>query len=81
MTIDMSGNVYVTRFTEGDLGGETNAGDRDIFLAKFDGSGNHLWVIYLVTESEDHGDGLTIDKSGSQWLKIDEIKITDLWDF
>lgn len=81
MTTGRSGNIYFTGSSKDNLEGETNSGDRDIFLAKYDGSGNHLWVIYLVTESEDHGDGLTIDKSGSQWLKIDEIKITDLCDF
>ena len=35
VTVDTSGNVYVTGDTYGDLGGENNAGYNDIFLAKY----------------------------------------------
>ena len=35
VTADTSGNIYVTGVAGGDLGGETNAGGYDIFLAKY----------------------------------------------
>ncbi|NIO27869.1 MAG: T9SS type A sorting domain-containing protein [Candidatus Latescibacteria bacterium] len=47
VTVDDSGNVVVTGFLEGtvDFGGGilTSAGLEDIFVAKFDPGGNHLW--------------------------------------
>ena len=42
--VDTSGNIYVTGFTGGNLGGETNAGSDDVFLAKYNGSGSRLWA-------------------------------------
>ena len=37
---DSSGNVYVTGSTGGGLDGNTSAGGRDLFVAKFDSEGN-----------------------------------------
>ena len=39
IAVDSSGNAYVTGNTTGALTG-TNAGDRDIFLLKYDTNGN-----------------------------------------
>jgi hypothetical protein len=45
--IDSAGNVVVTGYFQGtvDFGGGplTTAGEDDIFVAKLDSSGNHLW--------------------------------------
>ena len=32
--VDTSGNIYVTGYTDGNLGGSTNAGEDDIFVWK-----------------------------------------------
>ncbi len=40
ITSDSSGNVYVTGWTEGGLDGNTNAGNRDLFIVKYDANGN-----------------------------------------
>jgi hypothetical protein len=57
---DGADNVVVTGFFEGsvDFGGgfQTSAGGRDMFLARFDAAGSHLW-------SHGFGDGL--DQSGT----------------
>ena len=37
---DSSGNVYVTGYTEGGLDGNSNAGNRDIFVVKYNSDGN-----------------------------------------
>ena len=39
VTTDSSDNIYVTGYTNGDLGGNTNSGKDDIFLVKFNSSG------------------------------------------
>ena len=38
VTTDSSGNIFVTGFTEGGLDGNTNSGDEDIFLMKYNSS-------------------------------------------
>ena len=39
VTTDSSGNIYVTGSTEGGLDGNTNSGETDIFLVKYNSSG------------------------------------------
>ena len=39
VTTDSSGNIYVTGYTNGDLDGNTNSGNYDIFLIKYNSSG------------------------------------------
>ena len=42
LTTDREGNIYVTGYVEGNLGGETNAGLGDCFLAKYDPAGHSV---------------------------------------
>jgi hypothetical protein len=49
---DGLGNVYVAGFTSGSLGGP-NAGKYDVFLTKYDPSGNLHWVRQLGTTFDD----------------------------
>ena len=39
VTTDSSGNIYITGQTKGGLNGNTNSGDWDIFLIKYNSSG------------------------------------------
>ena len=39
VTVDNSSNIYVTGFTKGVLDGNTHAGNRDIFVVKYNSSG------------------------------------------
>ena len=39
VTTDSSGNIYVTGLTYGGLDGNTNSGETDIFLVKYNSSG------------------------------------------
>jgi hypothetical protein len=71
VTNDTFGNIYLTGYTEGDLGGEINAGGRDIFIAKYDDSGNKLWVKLLGTSSPDYGVGVVTNTSGDIYLTGD----------
>lgn len=40
VSVDANGNIYVAGGTEGGLDGNTNAGDYDGFLVKYDANGN-----------------------------------------
>jgi hypothetical protein len=61
-------SIYVTGETFGDLDGNLNAGGSDIFLAKFNSSGNQVWTAQTGTDSDDYGQGLASDSSGNIYL-------------
>jgi hypothetical protein len=67
ITTDSYGNIYVTGRTWGSLGG-TNAGNVDIFLAKYDASGGIIWIKQLGTNGNDEGRGIVVDSSGNIYI-------------
>ena len=68
VSIDSSGNAYVTGLTLGDLDGNTNAGSDDMFLTKYDTAGTKLWTEQLGTTSDDYGRGVSVDGSGNAYF-------------
>ena len=66
---DPSGNVVVTGNFQGvvNFGGGAlmSAGDNDIFVAKFDASGAHLWSKRFGSSAAEQGYGITVDASGN----------------
>ena len=70
---DSAGNIYITGYTKGNLGGESNAGGEDIFLAKYDGSGTRQWVKLLGTDEYDRGLGVATDSSGNIYVTGDTL--------
>jgi len=73
VSVDSSGNVYITGWFESstiDFGGGTltNAGGWDIFLAKFDSNGNHLWSKRFGGSSDDLGSSVSVDSSGNVYI-------------
>ena len=67
ISADSDGNVYVAGYTRGALAGE-NAGDKDIFLAKFAPDGAQLWLQQFGTWGEDKGLGLDVAPDGRVYL-------------
>jgi len=70
VSVDSSGNVYITGdFLSStiDFGGGalTNAGHSDIYLAKFDSNGNHLWSKRFGGSGGDYGQSVSVDSSGN----------------
>jgi hypothetical protein len=65
---DSQGNLYVAGSTFGDLDGNTNAGDYDMFLVKYDSTGAKQWVRQLGTSSNDEGHGVATDSQGNVYV-------------
>jgi hypothetical protein len=68
IALDTNGNSYITGFTYGDLDGNTNAGSADIFVAKYDSSGNKKWTRLLGTSDLDFGIGIAVDSDGNRYV-------------
>ncbi len=58
-------SIYVTGETRGGLDNNTNSGDKDIFLVKYNASGDRQWTRQLGTAAEDVGYGVALDSSGN----------------
>ena len=65
---DTSGNVYVTGYTWGGLGGNTNVGSDDLFVVKYDSEGIKQWVRQFGSSSYDYAQGIATDTSGNVYV-------------
>jgi hypothetical protein len=65
---DSSGNVYVAGKTTGGLDGNTNAGNSDLFLVKYNSSGTKQWTQQLGTSSADSASGVATDSSANVYV-------------
>jgi hypothetical protein len=72
LATDREGNILIVGDFWGnmDFGGSllTSKGDRDIFLAKFDCQGNHIWSKQYGDKLEQVGDGVATDSSGAVFV-------------
>jgi Beta-propeller repeat/Calx-beta domain len=64
---DNNGNIYLTGYTNGDLA-EKNAGMDDVWVAKYDNSGNQVWTKQFGSSSWDYAQGIVADNSGNVYL-------------
>lgn len=67
ITIDGQGNVYVVGSTEGSLF-DSNLGERDVILAKFDGQGNMIWSKQWGSAKGESGLAIAVDETGSIYV-------------
>ena len=67
VAVDSAGNVYITGYTGGDLDGNVNAGidTWDIYVMKFDSSGNWLWTRQDGGSQDDMGHAIAVDSAGN----------------
>ncbi len=67
VSADGLGSIYITGWTEGDLGGP-NAGDSDAFLSKYDDSGTLQWTRQIGTNSADQSFDVSVDGLGGVYI-------------
>jgi hypothetical protein len=67
VAVDASGNVYISGYTSGSLGGP-NAGLADAFLIKYSSAGNQLWTQQIGTSLWDESRSVAVDASGNVYI-------------
>jgi hypothetical protein len=74
IAVDGSGNAHVTGYTNANDFPVVNplrpapAGRYDAFVTKFNASGSALYATYLGGSSDDHGNGIAADGSGTAYV-------------
>ncbi|MDB9526162.1 SBBP repeat-containing protein [Oscillatoria sp. CS-180] len=63
MDIDANGNIFISGYTDGDLGGE-NAGSYDFWVAKYNADGEQTWIRQWGTPYLDYATDLVVDDLG-----------------
>jgi hypothetical protein len=68
VAVDGSGNVYVTGYTDGNLGSNVSSGGKDMYLLKYNSSLAYQWVRQLGTGQDDVAYGIVADSAGDTFL-------------
>jgi hypothetical protein len=64
VTVDDTGAVTVAGATRAALPGQTNAGEHDAFVRRFDADGNELWTSQFGSHEDDYAVGVTSGPGG-----------------
>lgn len=65
VAFDHAGNVFVAGDTAGEFGGQTNNGQSDLCLTKFNSGGTQTWVRIWGSASNEYNQGLALDSAGN----------------
>jgi hypothetical protein len=68
VSADANGNVYIAGYTRGDLEGDKGGGDEDIFVSKFNSTGDLQWTRQFGLSSDDRSGGLSVDNAGNVYV-------------
>ena len=68
VVIDSSGNVYATGYTDGGLDSNSNSGQSDVFLVKYNSSGTKQWTKQIGTSTDDIARAIAIDNSNNIYV-------------
>lgn len=65
--IDSNDNIFLTGYTDNNLGG-SNAGSYDAWVARYDTSGNQVWLQQFGTPELEYTHNLTVDNAGHVYV-------------
>lgn len=68
IAVDTSFNIYVTGYTKGALVPGQYKGGKDIFIAKYDGTGSQVWLRQFGTTKDDQGNAIAVDATGTSYV-------------
>lgn len=69
ITLDSTGYLYVTGYTNGSLAGNTLTGSNDLFVAKYASTGTMYWVKQLgATSQSTYANSISADLSGNIYI-------------
>jgi hypothetical protein len=70
ISVDGSGNVYITGLSYATWGSPLNAksGNNDIFVLKLNSSGSYQWHTFYGSSNPDYADGIAVDGSGNVYV-------------
>ncbi|OGS27954.1 MAG: hypothetical protein A2297_08105 [Elusimicrobia bacterium RIFOXYB2_FULL_48_7] len=68
VTVDSQGYIYAAGYTSSSLDGNASSGQDDIFVSKFNSSGNRLWTRQRGTSGYDYAYGVAVDSSCNVFL-------------
>ena len=66
--VDADGNVHTTGYTYGALPGQVNAGANDVFVRKYDATGNEVWTRQFGTLGQDYSFSQAVDADGNVYV-------------
>jgi uncharacterized delta-60 repeat protein len=65
VAVDKEGSIFVTGYTEGSFNSGINSGKKDVFLAKWNSSGSHIWTRQWGSSENEKGNGVAVDNDGN----------------
>ena len=68
ITTGNDGSIYIAGYTQGNLDGQINSGDRDAFISKFNPDGTKDWTKLLGSDARDVAHALTTGSDGSIYI-------------
>lgn len=68
LALDLDGNAYITGTTSGSFDQNTTIGYGDLFIVKYNTSGNKVWSRQYGTSSVDHPTAIALDTTGNIYI-------------
>lgn len=68
VAVRSDGTVVVAGYTDGTLTGAASAGESDLFVAAFDGSGQRQWLRQFGGRGADRATGVAVDRRGDAYV-------------
>ncbi len=68
ITTDAAGNIYITGYVRGNFHGITRMGSADVFISKYDATGNRLWSALFGSSDIDESFGIACDAAGNVFV-------------
>lgn len=60
IAVDRTSGVYVTGYAHGNLDGNTNDGNADMFITKYSSAGDKQWTRQRGTSGDDYGQAIAV---------------------